>query len=739
MAVNLSPVYGVAGQLFNDNGDPLAGGKIYTYLAGTTTNAATYTTSAGNIAHSNPIVLDGAGRVPSGEIWLIDGITYKFVVEDPVGALIGTYDNLVGINSNFVAYTNSQEIQTATAGQTVFNLTTMQYQPGTNSLSVFVDGVNQYGPGASYAYVETNSDTVTFLAGLHVGALVKFTTSQIQNANALDASQVTYTAPYAGAVVSNVEEKLAETVSIDDFGASPSASGATNRAAIVAAFAASTSVYVPPGTYAVSGDTITIPDGTEFFGAGKYATTINFTPNGDKDCFVIGWYTTLRDMKIVDQYVSAGNYGTLRLQSLTNPEIPTNVGGNNWTDPAIGGLSYKNSLRNLILESGHNYNIYMVNVAYIDFCNVRAVLARNTAGNVSIWGKGGVNLPASTTVFMSGSNEFTASTAGPGLTLENVNNSYLQFIAEGNKGRGVTASGDLVLLTFKECYLESNFALGASTGDAEMVIAGNTTSMTIENCWFYCNNSYRGFVVSPGYTYSGLNIARSCTVPVTGTNTGAAVNVPTNAPGWSIEFNNDFLTNNTDDYNETLIRAQGKIWPQQTFNSSPYSFVQNSLFKTWSSTEPAGWSTPFSAAPVIKNTSQLYYGSTNSMEFDTYPSAASYLNIQNNLEWEQKNYCLVLVGKNGQTVSSATPGYDGTARTYVLISVGATNYFLDIPETTFGSEWTAYQWDLAALFGNDLPTKSAITGFGLYLVCTAGTIIGHAGIYANDAPYQIPE
>lgn len=192
MAVNLSPVYGVAGQLFDNNGNPLAGGKIFTYLAGTTTPAATYTSASGSTPHSNPIILDGAGRVPSGEIWLTDGITYKFVVKDSSDALIGTYDNLTGINSNFVAYTNSQEIQTATAGQTVFNLTTMQYQPGTNSLSVFVDGVNQYGPGAQYAYVETDSDTVTFVSGLHVGAEVKFTTTQQQNAGITNASQITY-------------------------------------------------------------------------------------------------------------------------------------------------------------------------------------------------------------------------------------------------------------------------------------------------------------------------------------------------------------------------------------------------------------------------------------------------------------------------------------------------------------------------------------------------------------------
>jgi hypothetical protein len=218
MAVNLSPVFGVAGQLFDNNGNPLAGGKIFTYLAGTTTNATVYTSSSGTIAHSNPIILDGAGRVPSGEIWLTDGILYKFVVQDSANNLIGTYDNISGINSNFIAFTNQQEIITATAGQTVFNLS-ISYQPGTNSLSVFVDGVNQYGPGAQYAYVETDQDTVTFVSGLHVGAEVKFTTSQLQSAGAVDASQVSYQPPFANSVATNVEAKLSQYVSPTDFGA----------------------------------------------------------------------------------------------------------------------------------------------------------------------------------------------------------------------------------------------------------------------------------------------------------------------------------------------------------------------------------------------------------------------------------------------------------------------------------------------------------------------------------------
>ena len=235
MSVTPSPIGGFAAQFFDNNGVILSGGKIYTYAAGTTTPQATYTSASGVTPHANPIILDSAGRVPGGEIWLTDSLIYKFVIETSTSILIGTYDNITGINSNFVNYTIQEEVITATAGQTVFNLTTMTYTPGTNSLTVYIDGVNQY---VGDSYVETASNVVTFTSGVHVGGEVKFTTAVQTNTGSMDASAVSYTPPYIDSVVTNVENKLAQYVSVKDFGASPSNTEAQNKTALQTAITA---------------------------------------------------------------------------------------------------------------------------------------------------------------------------------------------------------------------------------------------------------------------------------------------------------------------------------------------------------------------------------------------------------------------------------------------------------------------------------------------------------------------
>jgi len=98
MTVNLSSLAGAGQQFFTDTGSPLTGGKLYSYAAGTTTPQASYTTAAGTTAHTNPIILNSAGRVATGEIWLTAGSNYKFVLYTSTDVLIATWDNITGIN-----------------------------------------------------------------------------------------------------------------------------------------------------------------------------------------------------------------------------------------------------------------------------------------------------------------------------------------------------------------------------------------------------------------------------------------------------------------------------------------------------------------------------------------------------------------------------------------------------------------------------------------------------------------
>jgi hypothetical protein len=97
MTVFLSPLAGAGQQFLDNSGNPLTGGLLYTYTAGTTTPANTYTSSSGVTAHSNPIIMDAAGRLES-EVWLTGEVAYKFILRDSAGALLGTYDDIYGIN-----------------------------------------------------------------------------------------------------------------------------------------------------------------------------------------------------------------------------------------------------------------------------------------------------------------------------------------------------------------------------------------------------------------------------------------------------------------------------------------------------------------------------------------------------------------------------------------------------------------------------------------------------------------
>jgi len=71
-------------------GQPLVGGKLYTYIAGTTTLQTTYTDSTATASNTNPIILDSRGEA---NVWL-GGAIYKFILKDASDVLIWSVDNI---------------------------------------------------------------------------------------------------------------------------------------------------------------------------------------------------------------------------------------------------------------------------------------------------------------------------------------------------------------------------------------------------------------------------------------------------------------------------------------------------------------------------------------------------------------------------------------------------------------------------------------------------------------------
>lgn len=161
-AVSLSIFGGVGAQFFTNTGAVLTGGKIYTYEAGTTTPLATYTSNIGNTAHTNPIVLDSAGRVPGGEIWNAPRL-YKFVLKDSNDVLIATYDN-VGSSFNATAI-----IANFTGNGSTVAFTLASSPTGENATNVYINGVYQQKNTYSIAgAVVTFSEAPPFTSSIEV-------------------------------------------------------------------------------------------------------------------------------------------------------------------------------------------------------------------------------------------------------------------------------------------------------------------------------------------------------------------------------------------------------------------------------------------------------------------------------------------------------------------------------------------------------------------------------------------
>src|SRR5271154_3298869 len=115
---------------FDNNGNPLVGGFLYTYAAGTSTPIASYTDNTASTPNTNPVVLNSRGEC---NLWLSPNQSYKLALTDSQANPIWTVDQVINTLPSFYG---GVDTGTANAYILTFNTTYSSYTNGFTILFV---------------------------------------------------------------------------------------------------------------------------------------------------------------------------------------------------------------------------------------------------------------------------------------------------------------------------------------------------------------------------------------------------------------------------------------------------------------------------------------------------------------------------------------------------------------------------------------------------------------------------
>jgi len=161
MAAYLAPI---PTTFLDDQGNPLSGGKVYTYASGTTTPQASFTDATGSVANTNPVILDSAGRA---NIYF-GSSAYSLKVTTSGDVFVRQYDNVSASAPSTIvsdiASTSDMSKGVALvggAGRVIDSIAILRTLPKTGSPRCFVTGYYAAGDGGGGQYYYDSSDTTT--------------------------------------------------------------------------------------------------------------------------------------------------------------------------------------------------------------------------------------------------------------------------------------------------------------------------------------------------------------------------------------------------------------------------------------------------------------------------------------------------------------------------------------------------------------------------------------------------
>lgn len=480
-------------QYLDDSGNPLANGRIYTFLAGTTTPQETFQTSDGTTWGSF-VQLDAAGRPDgSSEIYLLPGLSYKFTARNSSGVDQWTQDNIAAVPLQVpgvdIAYIAGQNI---TAGQAIY------LSRGTGSLVAgrwyLTDADLAYASSVPLVAIAVTSAT-TGTAGT---ARITGTTTVNQvlsvgsdyyasgTAGAL-ATTAGANVRYIGRATSASQLELAgnprpeqTTYNLQtDFGAvldgtTDDTSAMTAALAVVAAVGGGT-IYIPAGTCLLASLTTVPTDHTHIMGAGQGITTV--TCSSTTGAFLVqGDFCSITDITIL--FTGAAGYGVKFFNGSTDPTTGL-------SRPSLSNVKIKGS-------ASTSHGLWLVNTTRGSFTNCYlpcgggdAVRLEAAAFHTFVDLLISINFGEASPQWAHG---ITIQKQDTNVALQSDDNKFYNAVVEGVTGNGI--------------YITSTFSSGplAGTPPARNSFIGGTSEGNLNQVYIENgqNNSFYSFHVESG-------------------------------------------------------------------------------------------------------------------------------------------------------------------------------------------------------------------------------------------------
>lgn len=267
MAV-LAPV--LKQRFFNSNGDPLSGGKLYAYAAGTTTLQDTYTSQDGSSSNTNPIILDADGEA---DVWISEA-GYKFALFDSSDVPQWTVDN---VYSSLYAQSTSSDL--------IDNLS-ITCSVAANQLTIALKDASGAPPSIASS-VKVGIRSATLLSGVVTKLVISAPLSLTISAGSTLGHNSAQESPIYVGILNNsgVAELCACTLGFDETKlittVAEGGAGAADSPSAVYSATARTSVPVRNickllSTQTTAGTWAVVPTNTAVGDAGKFAASILF-------------------------------------------------------------------------------------------------------------------------------------------------------------------------------------------------------------------------------------------------------------------------------------------------------------------------------------------------------------------------------------------------------------------------------------------------------------------------------